>query len=395
MQSPSKDLSLQESLLKSPAPDDPAVKSSPVDRRQFLAASGGLLAASVPRGPFMARPADSAASSPVPVPQPPASLRKIPIGVFDPVYKDLSLDAMLDKVTALGLEVMEIGTGGYPDNRHCPLDDLIADRSKAKAWQKKFEDRGLRVATLSCHGNPLHPDSSLAKKDIDTFQKTVRLAEMLDVRVIVGFSGCPGGTPQDTHPAWITYRWPDEYAAMQDWQWKEKVIPYWKEAAKYAREHGVRRLALEMHPNFVVYNPRTLMRLREAVGEEIGANNDLSHLFWQGCDPVEVIHFLGKQGAIFHAHMKDTVLHPEFVAKYGILNFAIKKEERPDASDEFRAVGYGHSASLWKSIIKAYMDVGYEGVLSIENEDLILPGEVGVERAAYCLKNVRNEILES
>jgi len=30
------------------------------------------------------------------------------------VYDHLSLDAMLDKVTALGLEAMEIGTGGYP-----------------------------------------------------------------------------------------------------------------------------------------------------------------------------------------------------------------------------------------------------------------------------------------
>jgi hypothetical protein len=31
--------------------------------------------------------------------------------------------------------------------------------------------------------------------------------------------------------------------------------------------------------------------------------------------------------------------------------------------------------------------------LSIENEDLVLSGEVGVERAAYILKNVRNELL--
>jgi sugar phosphate isomerase/epimerase len=320
-------------------------------------------------------------------------LPKIPIGVFDPVYQKLSLDAMLDKVSALGLEAMEIGTGGYPNNHHCPLDDLITDRSKAKAWQKKFEDRGIHVATLSCHGNPLHPDISIAKKDIDTFRKTVLLAEMLDVKVIVGFSGCPGGTPQDTQPNWITYRWPPEYAKMQDWQWKERIIPYWKEQAKYAREHGVKRLALEMHPNFSVYNPRTLMKLREAVGEEIGANNDLSHLFWQGCDPVEVIHYLGKQGAIFHAHMKDTVMYPGEVAKYGVLNFAVNKEDLPEASEEFRAVGYGHSASLWKSVVKAYMDVGYEGILSIENEDLHLPGEVGVERAAYVLKNVRNELL--
>jgi sugar phosphate isomerase/epimerase len=375
----------------SPANSPPAIS---MDRRRFLAASGGLLAATVPGGSMVAHASESTSSSAHDLtPKPAGNLRKIPIGVFDPVYEKLSLDAMLDKVTALGFEAMEIGTGGYPNNIHCPLDDLIADRSKAKAWQKKFEDRGVRVATLSCHGNPIHPDANHAKKDIDTFRKTVLLAEMLDVKVIVGFSGCPGGTPQDTQPNWITYRWPPEYAKMQDWQWKEKVVPYWKEAAKYAREHGVKRLALEMHPNFVVYNPRTLIKLREAVGEEIGANNDLSHLFWQGCDPVEVIHFLGKQGAIFHAHMKDTVFFPENRDKYGVLNFAFETNELDLASETFRAVGYGHSASLWKSVIKAYMDVGYEGILSIENEDPILAGEVGVERAAYVLKNVRNEIL--
>ena len=369
------------------------VKDSAIDRRQFLAASSGVFAAAVPGNGMLSRASDSISPSASLDPKPAGTLRKIPLGVFDPAYKDLSLDAMLDKVTALGLEVMEIGTGGYPENRHCPLDDLIADRSKAKAWHKKFEDRGLRVATLSCHGNPLHPDAALAKKDIDTFRKTVLLAEMLDVKVIVGFSGCPGGAPQDTHPNWITYRWPPEYAQMQDWQWKEKVIPYWKDAAKYARDHGVRRLALEMHPNFVVFNPRTLIKLREAVGEEIGANNDLSHLYWQGCDPIEVIHFLGKQGAIYHAHMKDTAFSPENLNKYGVLNFAFEKNELDLASETFRAVGYGHSATLWKSIVKAYMDVGYEGILSIENEDPILTGEVGVERAAYVLKNVRSELL--
>jgi sugar phosphate isomerase/epimerase len=311
------------------------------------------------------------------------------------VYSDLSLDAMLDKVSALGLEAMEIGTGGYPGSSHCPIDEIYNDSAKAKAWVQKFEDRGIRVATLSCHGNPVHPDAKHAARDAETFRKTVQLAEKIGVRVIVGFSGCPGGSPADTQPNWITYRWPEEYDQMLQWQWKERVVPYWTEAAKYAREHGIHRLAFEMHPNFVVYNPRTLLRLREAVGEEIGANCDLSHLFWQGCDPVEVIHFLGKQGMIYHAHMKDTVLYPENVAKYGVLNFVFEKSDLPKASDAFRAVGYGHGAATWKAILQAYMDVDYEGILSIENEDPILSGEVGVERAAYVLKNIRNEILNS
>jgi sugar phosphate isomerase/epimerase len=358
-------------------------------RRNFLATTGGVIAGAVaaPRGVSAAAQSDDSQTST------PRNRRKILIGVFDPAFPDLTLDQLVEKYQQMGVEAAEIGTGGYPNNKHCPLDDLLADPAKLRAWKKKFDDHNIQVATLSCHGNPVHPDKAIAERDDQTFRKTVLLAEKLDVKVIVGFSGCPGANPTDKNPNWITYRWPPEYAAAQDWQWKERVVPYWKDAAKYARSHGIRRIALEMHPNFMVYNPLTLLKLRDAVGEEIGANNDLSHLFWQGCNPVEVIHMLGKQGAIFHAHMKDTVLFPDKVARYGVLNFIFEKQDLKTASDAFRAVGYGHSASTWKDIMRAYMEVGYDGIFSVENEDPILSGEVGVERALYVLKNVREELL--
>ena len=370
-------------------------------RRQFLSATGGVLAAAATSRISSAKAAEFPSTSiQTNAGQNSSSLstapwKKIPIGVFDPAFPDLSLDQMLDKVAGYGLEAMEIGTGGYPDNHHCPLNDLLADPAKLKVWKKKFDDRKIVIGALSCHGNPVHPDTKIAGRDARTFRSTVLLAEKLGVQVIVGFSGCPGGSPTDTTPNWVTYRWPPEYGQALDWQWKEKVVPYWKDAAKFAREHNVHKLAFEMHPNFVVYNPRTLLRLREAVGEEIGANCDLSHLFWQGCNPVEVIHMLGKQGALYHAHMKDTVMFQNNVDRYGVLNFASSTEELPEASETFRAVGYGHGANTWKDIVRAYMEVGYDGFLSIENEDPILPGDVGVERAAYVLKNVRAELLGS
>ena len=163
-------------------------------------------------------------------------------------------------------------------------------------------------------------------------------------------------------PNWVTYRWPPEYGKMLDWQWKEKVIPYWKEAAKFAREHGIHKIALEMHPNFVVYNPKTLLQLREAVGEEIGANCDLSHLFWQQCDAVEVIRMLGKQGAIFHAHMKDTTFYKENVDRYGVLNFASEKKDfhklrrrsAPSVTATARGLGKKSCAPTWKLGIRAF-----------------------------------------
>jgi sugar phosphate isomerase/epimerase len=289
---------------------------------------------------------------------------------------------------------VEVGVASLTATKHCPVAELLADPSKAKAWKKKFEDRKILVGTLSCHGNPVHPDPNIGGRDSQIFRNTVLLAERLEVPVIVTFSGCPAGSPTDTMPSWATYRWPPDFDKTLRYQWDQKVIPYWKEAAKFARAHGMRKIALEMHPNFVVFNPKTLMKLRNAVGEEIGANCDLSHLFWQGCDPVEVIHYLGKQGALYHAHMKDTVIVKDMAATFGVLNFPeLPEEKATDGSVYFRAVGYGHGADLWKNVVKAYMDVGFQGIMSIENEDPILTGEVGVERAFYVLKNVRAEIL--
>ncbi|MGH9502275.1 MAG: sugar phosphate isomerase/epimerase family protein [Terriglobales bacterium] len=369
-------------------------KSAPESRsrRNFLTTTSLLAAAAAaPRAASALGGSVSAQSDEKPAS--PGQLRKIPIGVFDPAFPKLSLEEMIDKFADLGVEAVEIGTGGYPNSTHCPVKDLLDDPAKARAWKKKFEDRNIQVAALSCHGNPISPDPKAAERDDQAFRRTVLLAERLGVSVIVGFSGCPGGSPTDTMPNWVTYRWPPEYGQMLDWQWQEKVIPYWKQAAKFAREHGIHKIALEMHPNFVVYNPKTLLRLREAVGEEIGANCDLSHLFWQQCDAVEVIHMLGKKNAIFHAHMKDTTFYKHNVDRYGVLNFAFDKGDLAEASETFRAVGYGHSAGTWKEIMRAYMDVGYQGIFSVENEDPILSGEVGVERALYVLKNVRSEIL--
>ncbi len=318
--------------------------------------------------------------------------RKLPIGVFNPPFRDLTLDAMLDKFSTLGVEAVEIGAGGYTATPQCPVADLLADAAKARAWKKKFEDRGMPIMTISCHANALHPDPSTAAAFTQQFRQAIQLAGMLNVPTVVSFSGCPGGSPTDKVPNWITYSWPPDHAAALAWQWKERVIPYWQETAKFAREHGVRRIALEMHPNFVVYNPRTLLRLREAVGEEIGANCDLSHLFWQQCNPVEVIRLLGKQRAIYHAHMKDTAFFPENVERFGVLNFDASPKDR-EGSEFFRAVGYGHGASLWKDIVAAYMEIGYDGMLSVEHEDPLLSGEVGVARSLTVLKNVREELL--
>src|SRR4051794_9599395 len=178
-------------------------------------------------------------------------------------------------------------------------------------------DAGLAISALSCHGNPIHPVRETAKAFDETFRKTVRLAEQMEVKVVVTFSGCPGDSDTATHPNWITQPWPPEFLEVLDWQWEQQVIPYWQDAAKFAADHGV-NVALEAHPGFVVYNVDTALRLRAAVGKNLGVNFDPSHFFWQGVDVPTAIRALGD--AIFHVHAKDVALDPHNVAVNGVID---------------------------------------------------------------------------
>jgi sugar phosphate isomerase/epimerase len=307
------------------------------------------------------------------------------LGVFNPLFQGLSFEDMLDRVVAEGLEAVEIGTGNYPGNAHCDPAGLLQDDEKRRAFVKAIADRNLMISALSCQGNPLHPQRDVARRSHETFERTVELASKIGVDCVVVFSGCPGDSDSARYPNWVVSPWPPDYQELIDWQWKEKVIPYWQEAARFARRHGVRKIAIEMHPGFVVYNPRTLLKLREAVGEEIGATFDPSHLFWQGVDQVAAIKALGRAGALFHFHAKDTALDPQNTAVNGVLD-PLPLGDLPNRSWLFRTVGYGHGESVWRDIISALRLVGYDGVLSIEHEDALASVDEGFRKAVAFLK---------
>jgi sugar phosphate isomerase/epimerase len=309
------------------------------------------------------------------------------LGVFTVLYQNLPFEDMLDKVLEMGVETIELGTGNYPGNSHCNPDELIDNPGKIKALKKAVEDRGLQISGLSCHGNPLHPDKRFAQNAHETWRKTVQLAEQLEIPVVNGFSGCPGDHENAKFPNWVTCSWPPEYLEVLDWQWKEVVVPYWKEEAAFAASHGINQIAFEMHPGFVVYNPETLLKLRDQVGESIGANFDPSHLLWQGIDPVEAIKKLGREKAIFHVHAKDTYLDTANIRVNGVLDTK-HYSQIVDRSWVFRSVGYGQSEKVWKDIVSALRSIGYDYVLSIEHEDMLASMDEGLSKAIQLLKNV-------
>lgn len=308
------------------------------------------------------------------------------LGVLTVVFAELPLDQALERLAALGVQAVELGSGGYPGDAHCKADELLAAPGAARRLRDAVESRGMKISALSCHGNPLHPDRRLADAAHEAWVKTARLAEVLEVPVVNTFSGCPGDTSLARIPNWITCAWPLEYGEVLRWQWEERAIPYWGKQCELARAHGV-KIALEMHPGFLVYNPETLLRLRAATGSELGANFDPSHLFWQGIESVTAIRRLGDHDAIFNVHAKDTYVDPDNVRANGNLDPKPYAQVR-DRAWTFRTVGFGHGEATWRDIVSALRVAGYDGVISIEHEDILLSRDEGLTRAIELLQRL-------
>jgi len=306
------------------------------------------------------------------------------IGVFTALWGNLSFEKVLDKAIAAGVSAVEIGAGGYPGSQHCPVDELLESEAKREEYMGAITSRGLILSALSIHNNPVHPNEEIAKEADEVFHRAVCLAQLLEVPVVNTFSGLPAGAPGDTMPNWVTCPWPPHFLEILDYQWNQVTIPYWRGAAKFAEDHGI-KVAFEMHPGQLVYNVDTLLRLRDAAGPALGCNFDPSHLFWNGVDPVAAIRKLGD--AIYHVHGKDVYVDPLNVSVNGC-NDNKPYDRIPERSWTFRTIGYGHDAKTWKDIMSAFRMVGYDYVVSIEHEDALMSIDEGLAKAVAILKDV-------
>ena len=307
------------------------------------------------------------------------------LSVLANLYGSKPLDEALKKISSLGVHSVEIGAGGYPGKDHCNPAELLADEKKYNEFVKTFKKYDVEICALACHGNPVHPNKEIAKSFHDDMVNAILLAEKLGVDTIIGFSGCPGSDPDAKLPSWVTCPWPDDFLATLEYQWNEVMIPYWKEMVEFAKAHKVTKIALEMHPGFCVYNPETLLKLRAAVGDVIGANFDPSHLIWQGMNPVAAIRALA--GAIYHVHAKDTKIDDINTAVNGVLDTKHYGDEL-NRSWIFRTVGYGHGEEYWRALVSALRLVGYDKVLSIEHEDSLMTIDEGLKKAVDFLDKV-------
>ena len=305
------------------------------------------------------------------------------IGVLTVPLGGEPIDDAAAYLADLGVDAVELGVGGWPGEDHVDRGALLDDGAAREELLALLDGRGLRISALATHNNPLHPDEERAATADRELREAIELADLLGVGTVTCFSGLPAGAPGDSTPNWVTAPWPTEHADALDYQWDEVAIPYWRDVAAHAGQHGV-DVAIEMHPNMLVYEPTGLVALREATSDRIGANFDPSHLYWQGIDATEAIRFLGERDAIHHVHAKDTEVYEVRSRVKGVLDTTGYAEEA-DRSWLFRSIGYGHGEGHWKDVVSTLRMVGYEGALSIEHEDSLTSSREGLEKAVDVL----------
>ncbi|MSR28806.1 MAG: sugar phosphate isomerase/epimerase [Phycisphaerales bacterium] len=314
------------------------------------------------------------------------------LGVMAALFAGRSLEEAAKVAADHGLSAIELPVGAYPGKPFFEPSRVLESPREQARIRAILKDHSLELSGLSCHGNPVHPDRSIARAHHEAFVTAVKLAPKLGTATVITFSGCPGGSKSDKTPNWITCPWPGDFTDALEYQWQSVMIPYWALQVKLCAKLGV-RVAWEAHPGFCVYNPDTIIRLSEFATKasrvrgvvRLGANLDPSHFFWQGIDPVLSAQVLGDAGLVFHVHAKDTELDKTEGPRNGYLD-ARPYSGLNHRSWSFRTCGDGHGHEFWKPFISMLRRYGYDHVLSIEHEDALLSVDEGFRRAVGFLK---------
>jgi sugar phosphate isomerase/epimerase len=315
-------------------------------------------------------------------------MTELGIGVVLEAFADKPLPEVLDWLiyAAPAVTQVEIGTGGYAPRTHCDLSTLLVNAGERQRWRDEMDSRGLTISALNAWGNPLHPDPDISSRHAADLRDTIRLAAELGVDRVVALAGCPGATTADATPHFAGGGWLPYLENVWERQWREVGAAFWSELAEFAlHEYPALRICLELHPGTLVYNVDTFRQLAE-LGENLAANLDPSHFFWQSMDALAIVSELGPR--IGYCHAKDVRFIPENLALNGVMD-----RRWPNPPDRmpwnFATVGQGQGrdGGWWRVFVAAIAEHTQARTLSIEHEDPFVPPVEGLPIAAGVLRD--------
>ena len=303
------------------------------------------------------------------------------LGANTGFLKAFEFEEGLDWCQRFGIVAVEVYSVGA-SRPYCDTERLLKDEGGRNRWVDAYASHGIELYSFSAHGQPLTPDKERAAAYSSDFVNACKLAEKVGVTRMVLVAGLPEAAEGDRQPNWIVHTDTADFDKALEWQWNERLLPYWREHGKIARDHGV-TLCFEMQINDMIHSPEKMRRLADELGSVVACNFDVSHMWVQGIDPMQAIHYLGD--LIQNVHLKDTLIHQPNCRLHGMFDTALLGEYRK-RSWTFAQPGYGHGEQVWRELLTTLRFIGYDGILSLEMESEYMEMREGLQRAAQFIK---------
>ncbi len=258
-----------------------------------------------------------------------------------PFKWDTPYDAGIKRIAALGFKAVEL----IAWNRNA-LDEYYTPQTITHL-KGLLNDQGLILSEfVSTPKGMASPNKSDRDAAVEHFKRAVEVAVELGTGIMNSVSSYPFEIPAPhitvlPHVQVFQVDYPAGLNWQQNWHDYVHVI---RRCCTICEDAGI-KFALEPHPHRYMTSAASMLRLIEHVqSPALGMNLDPSHLFPLGELSHAVVYQLGSR--IFHCHFSDND---------GLTNV----HWRP-----------GKGKIDWEALMRALKEVGFDGVISIELEDV-------------------------
>ena len=255
---------------------------------------------------------------------------------WDPPYEDT-----VRRIAKLGFKAVEL----IAWNRD--VMNTYYTPQRIKDLRLLFDDLGVELSEfVSTPPGMASADPAARQAAVDHFKQLVEVGVALGAKLVNSVGPYPFELQFPRIMLKHVYQeWTLEFDPGLDWKqnWADYVVVV-RQFCSICEDAGV-KYALEPHPYRWMRNAASMMRLIDHVDSPaLGMNFDPSHLFPMGEMSEAVIYEVGDR--IFHTHFSDN-------------DGTSNAHWRP-----------GKGKIDWKGVLQALHAVGYDGVISIELEDV-------------------------
>lgn len=275
-------------------------------------------------------------------------------------FNNLSLEEKVKFAAEQKFDAIELSCWPVANDRDYSSTDIDVSKFDSKTKEdilKLTGENNIEIASLAYYDNCLHPDTSIRENNVKHLYNVIETAGKLGVKFVGAFAGRN-----------LDLSFEENFTEF------EKIFP---NIVKYAADRNVNLLIENCSmPGWhregwgatISYSPELWDRMFEIIPDEnFGLNFDPSHLIWLGVDYIKAL--IDYKERVLYFHAKDTKIFEEKRSYYSIFGKQLDRENEWDYGWWQHKIP-GKGSVDWQKIYQTLREIGYDGYVSIEHEDL-------------------------